>query len=117
MEFEYIQEGDYQIPNIVLGIDLEENANPLGKYALMRESYLKNHKGGTFNSMLIKNTLKRHLLEVDRASRERMKILMDCLLEKNPAPDKAKDQMDWVGNMNYLKHIAVEVFFEELIYC
>ena len=61
--------------------------------------------------MLMKNTLKKHLLEVDRAARERMGILMDGLLEKNPAPDKAKDQMAWVAHMNGLKHMAEEVIF------
>ena len=100
MEIEYIQESDYLVPNIILGIDPEENARPLGKYGLMREAYLRNHRNGTFNTMLLKNTLKKHLLEVDRAAGERMGILMDGLLEKNPVPDKAKDQMAWVGHMN-----------------
>jgi hypothetical protein len=116
MDIEYIHEGNYLIPNLILGVDPEENAMSLGKYGLMRESYLRNHRSGTFNTMLIKNTLKKHLLEVDRAARERMEILMDGLLEKNPAPDKAKDQMAWVGHMNGLKHMAEEVIFDELIY-
>ena len=116
MDIEYIQEGDYLIPNLVLGVDPEENAKPLGKYGLMREAYLRKHRSGTFNSMLLKNTLKKHLLEVDRAARERMGILMDGLLERNPAPDKAVNQMAWVAHMNGLKHIAEEVILEELVY-
>ena len=72
MEIEYIQEGDYLIPNHILGIDPEENAKSPGKYGLMRESYLRNYRSGTFNTLLIKNTLKKHLLEVNRAARERM---------------------------------------------
>jgi len=116
MEIEYIQEGDYLIPNLILGVDPVENAMPLGKYGLMREAYLRNYRSGTFNTMLLKNTLKKHLLEVDRATRERMGILMDGLLEKNPAPDKAIDQMAWVVHMNCLKQIAEEVIFDELIY-
>lgn len=66
--------------------------------------------------MLMKNTLKKHLLEVDMAARERTCILMEGLLEKNPAPDKAKDQMAWVAHMNSLKHMAEEVILEELVY-
>ena len=116
MEIEYIQEGDYLIPNLILDVDPEENAKPLGKYGLMRKAYLRNHRSGTFNTMLIKNTLKKHLIEVDRAARERMSILMDGLLKKNPAPDKAKDQMAWVAHMNGLKHMAEEVILEELVY-
>lgn len=116
METEYIQEGDYLVPNMILRIDPEENIKPLGKYGQMRESYLRNHRSGTFNTMLMNNTLKKHLLEVDDAARERMEILMDGLLEKNPAPDKATDQMAWVAHMNGLKHIAEEVVLEELVY-
>jgi hypothetical protein len=116
MDIEYIQEGDYLIPNLILGVDPDENARSLGKYGLMREAYLRKHRSGTFNTMLLRNTLKRHLLEVDRAARERMGILMDGLLEKNPAPDKAQDQMAWVGHMNGLKHMAEEVILEELVY-
>ena len=41
---------------------------------------------------------------------------MDGLLEKNPAPDKAKDQMAWVAHMNGLKHMAEEVIMEELVF-
>ena len=37
MDIEYIQEGDYLIPNLILDVDPEENAKPLGKYGLMRE--------------------------------------------------------------------------------
>jgi hypothetical protein len=116
MDIEYIKEGDYLIPNLILGVDPEENAKSLGKYGLMRESYLRNHRSGTFNTMLMKNTLKKHLFEVDRAARERMGILIDGLLEENPAPDKAKDQMAWVRHMNNLKHIAEEVILKELVY-
>ena len=81
IEIEYIQEGDYLIPNLILGVNPEENAKSLGKYGLMRESYLRNHRSGTFNMMLLKNTLKRHLLEVDRTAKERMGTVMDGLLE------------------------------------
>ena len=116
MDIEYIQKGDYLIPNLILGGNPVENATPLGKYGLMREAYLRNYRSGTFNKMLLKKTLKKHLLEVDRTARERMEILMDGLLERNPAPNKAVDQMAWVAHMNGLKHMAEEVILEELVY-
>jgi hypothetical protein len=116
MEPGYIQAGDYQIPDVTLGADPEENANPLGKYARMRKAFLKEYRSGTYNTMVLSNTLKKRLLEVDRAARERMEQLMDSLLKQYPAPDKAKDQMAWVGHMNNLKHMAEEVILDELVY-
>jgi hypothetical protein len=34
----------------------------------------------------------------------------------SPAPDKATNQMAWVGHMNSLKHQAEETVLTELIY-
>jgi hypothetical protein len=116
VDIEYIPEGDYLVPNITLGVDLEDNSRPLGKFGLMRESYLRNHRSGRFNVILMKGNLKKHLLDVDKAAGERLDILMDRLQEKNPPPDKAKDQMAWVAHMNGLRHMAEEVLLEEIIY-
>jgi hypothetical protein len=41
---------------------------------------------------------------------------MDRLQEKNPPPDKAKDQMAWVAHMNGLKHMAEEVILDEIVH-
>ena len=40
---------------------------------------------------------------------------MTDLLEKNPAPDKATQQMAWVKHMNSLKAQAEEIVTAELI--
>ena len=64
-----------------------------------------------------KTALKSHEnLFQPRAARELMDILMDGLLEKNPAPDKARDQMAWVRHMNGLMHMAEDAILEELVY-
>ena len=41
---------------------------------------------------------------------------MAGLLEKNPAPDKEADAMDWVRHMNMLKAMAEEVVVREVNY-
>ena len=41
---------------------------------------------------------------------------MKELLERNPAPDKEKNQMAWVKHMNSLKAQAEEMILTELIY-
>ena len=40
---------------------------------------------------------------------KRMEVIMDNLLEKNLAPDKKADAMDWARHMNILKAIVEEV--------
>ena len=45
-----------------------------------------------------------------------MELLMAGLLAKNPAPDKATQQLAWVAHMNSLKAQAEEIAVSELIY-
>ena len=39
------------------------------------------------------------------------------LLERNPAPDKATQQLAWAQHMNSLKAQAEEIVNAELIFC
>ena len=43
----------------------------LGKYGFLRRDYLKNHKNSLYQVMLLQDTIGEHLLEVDKAARER----------------------------------------------
>ena len=56
------------------------------------------------------------LLEVDKAAREREEVILKQLEEKEPLPDKEKDQMAWVRAANQHRAIAEEIILKELIY-
>ena len=112
MELTYTQQGDYLIPDLTLP---EEEA-PIGKYGMLRKTYLKTHKTGMYASLMLSGKLTGHLLEIDRTAKERVELITAQLLERNPAPDKASNQMGWVGHMNSLKHQAEEAVLEELVY-
>ena len=58
---EYIQNGDYLIPNLSLP---DDNTKPLVMYVL-HNSYLKQHLKGLYNCMLLQGTLYDHLYEID----------------------------------------------------
>ena len=55
-------------------------------------------------------------LEVDKAAREREEIILKQLEEKDPLPDKEKNQMAWVRAANQHRAIAEEIILKELIY-
>ena len=63
-----------------------------------------------------RNSLYPHLWEMEQTAENRMQQLMKELLERNPAPDKEKNQMAWVQHMNSLKAQAEEMILTELIY-
>ena len=48
----------------------------------------------------MQDTIGEHLLEVDKAAREREEIILKQLEEKDPLPDKEKNQMAWVRAAN-----------------
>lgn len=109
----YTQCGDYYIPDIRLE---HTGTQTLGKYGRMRRAFLEQNKPLLFNDMILSETLFPHLWEVQHICEKRMKLLMDDLLVKNPAPDKAAHQLAWVAHMNSLKAQAEEIVLRELVY-
>ena len=65
----YTNVNGYLIPNLTYKSG--EQMEQLGKYGFLRRDYLKNHRNSTYQVMLLQDTIGKHLLEVDKASRER----------------------------------------------
>lgn len=116
--FTYTQCGDYYIPDIKLSYT---STQALGKYGRMRRAFLEQNKPMLFKDMILTESLFPHLREVQQTCEKRMELLMmellmTDLLEKNPAPDKATQQLVWVAHMNSLKAQAEESVLRELVY-
>ena len=109
----YTQCGDCYIPDIRLE---HTGTQTLGKYGRMRRAFLEHNKPMLFNDMVLEEMLFPHLWEVQHSCEKRMALLMADLLAKNPAPDKATQQLAWVAHMNSLKVQAEEIVLRELVY-
>ena len=109
----YTRCGDYLIPDIRLSYVSDK---PLGKYGRMRRVFLAENNPILLDDMILTETLFPHLWEIDETARRRVKQIMTELLEKNPAPDKSTQQLEWVQYMNMLKAQAEEIIVAELIY-
>ena len=114
-ELTYIQNGDYLIPNLTLQVTEER---PLGKYARMRRTYLKEHRPGLWEYMVLSEELFPHLWEIDEAATNRMEELMPKLAKEAGATEelKMRDPMRWVGLMNNCQAQAEEIILSELVY-
>ena len=110
----YIQNGDYQIPDLKLS---QQPEKPLGKYGRMRKTYLKEHRPILYNQMLLSEKLYQHLLEIDETAQNRLEQMMPQLAKEAGATEelKARDPMKWVGLMNTCKVQAEEILMAELI--
>ena len=111
-EITYKQVGDFLIPEIEL---TPTEDKPLGKYGRMRRAYLEEHNPMLLNDLILSEQLFAHLWEIDETAHRRVEQLMSELLEQNPAPDKATQQMAWVQHMNSLKAQAEEIVMAELV--
>ena len=111
----YIRCGDYYIPNLKLS---EQPEAPIGKYGRMRQRYLKEHRPSLYSSLILSEKLYPHLLEIDRAARERIEAMLPRMMEAAGVTEelKARDPMRWVGLMNMLRAQIDELIFCELIY-
>ena len=111
----YRREGDYLLPNLALP---DEPEHPIGKYGLLRRSYLKNHHSGIYTAMFLNGTLYQHLAEIDRTCNERMELMVRQMAEREGVTEalKASSQLEWVGRMNNIRNRAVEIVLSEVVY-
>ena len=81
-------------------------------------AYLEMHRPILFNELVLSDKLFEHCAEIDEAARSRMELIVRSLAEQNGVTEqlKAKNQMEWVRQMNACKAQAEEVVKAELIY-
>ena len=115
MELTYTMQGEYLLPNLIAP---EQPEVTLGKYALLRRTYLQEHRKAHFTTLLTSGKLTAHLLEIEQAAQRRMEQIVTHLAKaENVTEDlKARDPLKWVGLMNNFRQSAEEIIREELIY-
>ena len=113
MEMTYRTESGYRLPNL----DVPE-APKIGKYGMLRRSYLANHRHGIYTGMLMTGELNSHLEEIDRQATEMVEQLTAKMAREQGVTEelKASDQMKWLGLMNNIKASAEEVVMAEIVY-
>ena len=110
-EIEYIQVGDYQLPNLKVE---EMHLNRFGRAKL---DYLKKHDYGLYFKLLTKNELNDYLLKVQKEADDLYDRLVEEYKTKWNVTEELKqnDQMKWVQMMNNIKKSIEEIVFRELI--
>ena len=110
MELTYRKVGDYFIPN------LEVPESPkIGKYGMLRRSYLRRDHQGIYTGLLLSGKLNKHLEEVDQQADEMVKRLVSQMVKLQGVTEelKAQDQLKWVGVMNNIRAAAEEIVLKE----
>lgn len=113
MELTYTMQGDYRLPNLI-----SPESPKVGKYGMLRHSYLRKHREGLYTGMLMKGTLNAHLEEVDREANRMLEQLTTQMAREQGVTEelKAQDQMLWVQRMNNIRQVTEEIIYSQLIY-
>ena len=112
MELNFIKSGDYYIPDIQL-----QNPNiRLGKWGLMRKSYLRLAHPITFSDMVLTETLYEHCAEIEAAAKSRMNIILAIARELNaPTADRWYRCMFFNLRLEMEEYLRYEKAFECIV--
>lgn len=108
----YRQMGDYLLP------DIEAPESPqIGIWGQRRLQYLRTNKRMLYTTMLMGDTLKAHLEEVDKSAKDMFNQLIVQMkaLEGVTEELKANNQKEWVQQMNNIRNLTAEIVWKELI--
>jgi len=111
----HTQVGDYLIPNLVMDPQPE---GEIGIWGWRRKRYLKEHRKGTYNAMLLQGTLTQHLIDTNAAAMDTLESLVKQMAKAEGVTEeiKRRDQLGWVQRMNNIRNRAEEIVRNELIY-
>ena len=114
MELTYTKTGNYLIPDLVMDPQPE---GEVGVWGWRRKRFLKEHRKGTYNAMLMNGTLTQHLIDTNDAALDMMDTLVKQMAKAEGVTEdlKRRDQMAWVGANNNIRARADEIVRTELI--
>lgn len=111
----YELHGDYYLPCLALP---EEEQKPIGVLGMRHRRFLKENKHFFYSELLTSGKLNSYLADINEQAEELFSRLVKQLAEKEGVTEKLKadNQMEWVGMMNDIKSMAMEIVNTELIY-
>ncbi len=112
----HTQVGDYLLPN--LSLSAEEKETNIGVWAMRHKRYLKrNHKVHYYN-LLTSGKLDSYLADIEEQAKNLFSRLVKDLAEEENVTEELKvtDMMLWMQKMNNIRHQAMEIVNEQVIY-
>ena len=96
---------------------LEETEYPIGKYGMLRKTYLKEHRKDLYLELILAGKLNEHLHQIDKECNLMMDRLVEQMKEKQGVTEelKTKAQMTWVGRMNNIRACAEEIILNTIV--
>ena len=115
MTLTYRTQNGVQIPNLELPA---QTNHTIGKYGQMRLNFMKEHRKGTYTTILTEGRLNQYLHEIDETAKTQIETSISRMAQSLGVSEqmKAEDPMKWVQMMNNIKASAEEEVLANLIY-
>ena len=112
---EYERRGEQYYPVLELG---EQTSYEIGKYGKLHLEFVKQHRRGTYTTLLTENRLNEYLHSIDEQAHEQIDLLTAQMTKQMGVTEelKASDPMRWVQMMNNIKASAEEIVLKEVVY-
>ena len=112
---EYELHGEQYYPMLEIA---EQKEHQIGKYGLLHRDYIKQHKRGTYITLLTEGKLNAHLYEIDVQANSMVEAIVANLARERGIDEelKASDTLKWVAEMNNIKENAEEIVLREVIH-
>ena len=96
----------------------EETEYPIGKYGMLRKTYLKDHRKRLYLELVLAGKLNEHLHQTDEECNQMMDRLVKQMKDVHGVTEELKmqNQMEWVRRMNNIKNAAEKMAEKEFIY-
>jgi len=112
----YIRHGDYLIPCLTL--PEEEEQRFIGVWGQRHKRYLKEHKRAAYITLLTSGRLNSYLADIEEQAQERFERIVEQMKQAQGITErlKAKNALEWVGQMNNIRACAMEIVEREIIF-
>ena len=100
-------------------LEISEQTNyEIGKYGHLHLDFIKNHRRGTYTTLLTEGRLNEHLHSIDEQIHEQLDLYIAQTAKRMGVTEelKAYDPMRWVQMMNNIKASAEEIVLKEVVY-
>ena len=114
MEITYSQCGDYMLPNLTM----PNEEFHIGKYGMLRRTFLKQHHNPTYSYLLMTGKLLSHIAEIDKTCQQYIDSAISAMAQREGVTEELKsvNQMEWVRRMNSIRNLAEEFVLKEFVY-
>ena len=112
---EYERRGEQYYPLLDLG---EQTAYEIGKYGKLHLAFMKQHRRGTYTTLMTENRLNEHLHRIDEQAHEQIDEHIAQMAKQIGVTEelKASDPMRWVQMMKNIKASTEEIVLKEVVY-